>query len=97
MTSSASGGLLGPGLEHSARGPGQHRDDLDAVRDHVVQLAGHAQPLGHHRACRALLAQGLGVFAPLAQAVAEPPTARGVQRDLAGGGGEVLCHVPKAG
>ncbi len=66
-------GALRLGVDDAFGGPGLDRDDADAVRDHVVQLAGDPQPFGRHRLLRDPGAHLLGVLAFLTSRVPDHP------------------------
>ena len=66
-------------VDDPAAHPGLDRDDADAVRDHVMQLASDPQPLGHDRLGRALRAQRFGVAAALPDRLADHPGGDGGQ------------------
>ena len=66
-------GLGRLGVHDPAAHTGLDRDDADAVRDHVVQFAGDAQPLGGDRLDRGLGAERLGVPPAGAHGIADHP------------------------
>ncbi len=95
-------GLVGPLVHDVRRDPGLHVDQRDVVGDHVVQIAGDAQPLLGDAAAGLLLTGALGAFGALPDGLDDRAAAAyGVPGGRADAGpgehAQVLLGVPGQG